>query len=206
MPAKIKDSELASARRLYDRGISIDDIAVRTKIGRATLYRYLAGKPSRTAPAPRLPLDTGSLPPADAPEAPADVAPPPPKDGPAAGFDAIKILGAAMTALQDLQRELSTSGDVVAKRALPNVVRALSEVVKQFARLSPPTYPTAEELEEKSQPKAAEVVAELRKGILRLKRADLETGACSRCKAPLSDETRGEWRAQVDAALNRGED
>jgi len=86
-----------------------------------------------------------------------------------------------------------------------SATRTAIELVRRIRQLAPPRIPTEDEIEARTRPRAAEVVTELRRGILRLKRADLDTGICSRCRSALSPETRAAWDVEAKAALARGE-
>jgi len=86
------------------------------------------------------------------------------------------------------------------------LARQLPPLTKLLHALRPKPPPTAEDLELQAGPKASAVAEKLRRRVRRLKRADLETGKCGRCGAPLPAATAEAWRAEIAAALDRGDD
>ena len=203
MPPRVLDSpeEAAQVQALKRTGLSGRQIAQKLGVSETAVrnaLRRVANSPSRASPSPR----PASLP---TPSALLD------------RVDEIDPLDPAVAAVDDvatLKRLLVLVEKEAAKAAaegrsahLMAASRTTSELVRRLRQFAPPKVPTLDDLEEMSRPKAAAVVAKIRKGILRLKRADLETnGKCSRCGAALSEETKTVWRAEVQAALDRGED
>ncbi len=202
MPPRVLDSpeEVAQLQALARTGLSRRQIGLKLGVSSSAVLKALARTGPPAAPRAYSPPRSPSLP------------------TPAAllgRVDEIDPLDPAVAAVDDVatlkrllvlvEREAATAAAEGRSAHLMAASRTTSELVRRIRQLAPPRFPTEDEMEARARPKAAEVVAELRKGILRLKRADLDTGICSRCRSALSPETRAAWDVEIKAALARGE-
>jgi hypothetical protein len=169
---KCSPAKLRQLSAYLQAGKDISECAHLLKVSRVTIYAWQArieekrhgGKPRRGRP------PKGSAP----PSVPSDGTSPP-------AFDPQAILARALASLEGLETELADSRNLTAKSRLPNVLRAVGELVKQLRSIEPPSYPSPEEIEARSRPDAAKVVARLREGVERFAALERELGRCARC-------------------------
>lgn len=173
---QIPRAKLDRGAELRRQGRTWPEAADEAGVSVATLKRFMAagkgGKPAPQASAATAP----SAQPAPAAAPPPRRPPPAPASGePRGQLDLLRTMLEELLVEVQQARDENRRGDYL---RLAKETRALSV---QIHKLEPAAAPTREELEALAKPKADEVAAKVRSGVIAVAQREAETGKCLRC-------------------------